>query len=283
MEVKSSEHGRDGCRDLVWTLPLMATRGRSGTVWHVPVILDYSHWAFDAFLPLTTRVAARRDPPILFHHSLYRATRHPMSDSDLPDDARLLFSPIRRKGRDPSTDAPAPADTSMSADDSYSPARPADTVGTVYVQVPHLPPAQKSKYRSIAEDLLAPGEEYPHENVERVVGQVEERHGTFLYVLYTDGIIHKVSRGTIELLKLAMHANFGDLESSVHHLNTYDAVYESWCSECRSGLSGINQITNYSLRFLLVHLGTLMGNWYRNTVSLWADGLLVVMTLSPIT
>ncbi|KAI0756774.1 SNF2 family N-terminal domain-containing protein [Daedaleopsis nitida] len=79
----------------------------------------------------------------------------------------------------------------MSADDSYSPMRPSGVV-QAYVQVPRLSPSRKTKYRSIAEDVLASDEEYPQENVERVVGQVADRRGTSLYVRYTDGVIHKV-------------------------------------------------------------------------------------------
>ena len=164
----------------------------TGARLHVPVLCtaateDASSLVFTTSL---RRVAARRASS--FGRHCPRSTMsEPTSD---PPDANMLFSPVRQRDSDRSSDAPAPGDTSWSADDS-SPraARVAPTNVLAHVEVPRLSNSQIAKYKSIADEELHSDEEYPQENVDRVVGDVQDGSNAFLYVRYKDGIIYKVS------------------------------------------------------------------------------------------
>ncbi|KAI0801048.1 hypothetical protein C8Q74DRAFT_1364698 [Fomes fomentarius] len=113
--------------------------------------------------------------------------------SSIPPDARTLFSPvpIREDGSEPNSDAPALQDTSLSVDDA-SPQLRVGALVADYVDVPRLSMSQRSKYRPVADQELKSDEEYPHEKVEQVVGDVTYGNEHFYYVRYADGIVHKV-------------------------------------------------------------------------------------------
>ncbi|KAI0778404.1 hypothetical protein BD413DRAFT_489884 [Trametes elegans] len=110
--------------------------------------------------------------------------------------AMLLFSPSRTIDREPSSDAFAPADTSVTtADELHSPHdldREPPRAVSVYVQVPTLSDDAKASYRSVAEDDLESGAEYSHEGLDRIVGKSQEGRIESFYVRNVDGVIHKV-------------------------------------------------------------------------------------------
>ena len=120
-----------------------------------------------------------------------------MSDppSDIAD-ARLLFSPD--PGREPSTDAPAPADSPLSTianspEGSPQPLPPV-SMPPLIVEVPALSRARRALYRSVAEDELDSDVEYSHDNIDGVVGETEYEGVRFMWVRYRSGIIHKVCK-----------------------------------------------------------------------------------------
>ncbi len=111
-----------------------------------------------------------------------------------PPDATLLFSPVRRE---PSSDPPVPADTSISADDD------SDNNTTLphfrrqnascYVSVPEPSGFQKTKYQSVTQRDIESDEEFGQEGAERIVGEREVGQHLYFYVLYEDGIVYRVS------------------------------------------------------------------------------------------
>ncbi len=112
-----------------------------------------------------------------------------------PPDVRTLFSPVptMEDGSEPDSDAPAPEDTSVSVNDNDAfPQLRVDALVADYVEVPRLSMSQRSKYRPVADRELKSDEEYPHEEVEQVVGDVTYGNEHFYYVRYADGIVHKV-------------------------------------------------------------------------------------------
>ncbi|KAI0375223.1 hypothetical protein BV20DRAFT_1110377 [Pilatotrama ljubarskyi] len=122
----------------------------------------------------------------------------PLSDHS---DVRLLFSPEPLKDREPSTDAPAPADSSLStADGSHSPEliNTLPNAGFVCVEVPALPSEHKGVYRSVAEDTLESDAEFSHDGIERIVGEAKEGRRSFFYVRYEDGTVYKVLARPLE-------------------------------------------------------------------------------------
>ncbi|RPD57040.1 hypothetical protein L227DRAFT_552450 [Lentinus tigrinus ALCF2SS1-6] len=112
----------------------------------------------------------------------------PSSD---PPDARALFSPARNAYRAASSDAPGPAETSVSTNDDIEPGA-GFRKHALYVELPTLSRSQKAKYRSVAEDTLHSDEEFAHEGIERVLGDVVEESLAYYYVRYNDGIVHKI-------------------------------------------------------------------------------------------
>ncbi|KAI0361386.1 hypothetical protein OH77DRAFT_1417635 [Trametes cingulata] len=118
-----------------------------------------------------------------------------------PSDARLLFSPERLVDREPSTDAPAPADSSLSTVDNSDSQEllvlvPKTT--SVCVEVPTLASNQKRLYRSVAEDVLGSDEEFSHDGIQRIVGESQEGKRSLYYVRYEDGTVHKVLARPLE-------------------------------------------------------------------------------------
>lgn len=116
----------------------------------------------------------------------------PSSD---PSDAKMLFSPVRRE---PSSDAPLPADTSVSTDEASDRATTLPQLHrqttSCYVSVPGLSDSQKAEYQPVAQRDLESDEEFGQEGAERVIGEWEVGRNKYFYVQHADGIIYKVSR-----------------------------------------------------------------------------------------
>ncbi|PIL31731.1 hypothetical protein GSI_06435 [Ganoderma sinense ZZ0214-1] len=109
-----------------------------------------------------------------------------------PPDARMLFSPLRRE---PSSDAPVPADTSVSADDSDNMptlSQPHPLTASCYVSVPEPSGFQKAEYQPVAQRDIESDEEFGQENAERIVGEWEVGKNLFFYVRYADGVVYRV-------------------------------------------------------------------------------------------
>lgn len=114
----------------------------------------------------------------------------PTSDAS---DAMHLFSPARMVDREPSTDAPAPGDTSMSSLDGSVKSKGSHTTPIFAgVHVPTLSRAQKARYRPVAEDELESDAEFSHDGLERIVADFQDGAESFYYVRYDDGVIYKV-------------------------------------------------------------------------------------------
>ncbi|CDO72994.1 hypothetical protein BN946_scf185007.g48 [Trametes cinnabarina] len=124
-----------------------------------------------------------------------------------PPDAPSLFAPIPPSDmdREPSTDAPAPRDSSLSSLSSAG-----ETVASgmqsippykqtlSHVEVPSLPASKKTLYRAVAEDILESDAEVSPEDLDEIVGEVEDGGRAFFYVRYKDGIIYKIPANVIE-------------------------------------------------------------------------------------
>ncbi len=114
----------------------------------------------------------------------------PTSDAS---DARRLFSPLRPADREPSTDAPAPGDTSMSSLDGSVKSKASHTT-TIFVgvHVPTLSRSQMARYRSVAEDELESDAEFSQDGLERIVAEFRNGAESFYYVRYDDGVVYQV-------------------------------------------------------------------------------------------
>ena len=112
-----------------------------------------------------------------------------------PPDVRALFSPVRNALREASSDAPGPADTPTPTNDGNEAGPILRKRTMAYVELPTLASVQKTKYRSVAEDTLHSDEEFAHQGVDRVLGEVQEGPTVNYYVRYHDGIVHKVNSG----------------------------------------------------------------------------------------
>ncbi|KAI9057725.1 hypothetical protein FKP32DRAFT_1597935 [Trametes sanguinea] len=140
-----------------------------------------------------------------------------------PADAALLFSPVSLPvpdsiDREPSTDAPAPADTPLSMTDDSG-----EHVGqslrppkqfAFHIDVPPLPASKKTLYRSVAEDSIDPDDEVAHEELVEIVGETKDQGRKFFYVRYLDGMIYKVPAGPIETRHRDLVQKYEDLQSS---------------------------------------------------------------------
>lgn len=107
-------------------------------------------------------------------------------------DARLLFSPPPE--REPSTDAPLPAETSMSADEALmsSPqALPDSATLRPFVEIPAFSPSQLAQYGPVSDIEFSSDLEY--EGAHHIVGEGRDGKKPHFYVRYTDGLIRQVS------------------------------------------------------------------------------------------
>ena len=117
----------------------------------------------------------------------------PSSD---PLGAAALFSPVRSAAREPSSDAPVPAESSMSAEDSDAsvPLKRMQGSDTAFsVVVPSLSSSQKAGYQPVAERDIQSDEEFGQEGAERIVGEAELGPNLYFYVRYNNGVIYSVS------------------------------------------------------------------------------------------
>ncbi|OSD03298.1 hypothetical protein PYCCODRAFT_1434714 [Trametes coccinea BRFM310] len=142
--------------------------------------------------------------------------------SDPADAGRLLSPvslPVADMDREPSTDAPAPADTSLSATDGSAAGSAGQSVWppkqlASYIEVPSLATSKKTLYRSVAEDNIESDAEVDHEELDQIVGVSKSRGRKFFYVRYADGTIYKVPAGPIEARHRNLVEKYEKLQSS---------------------------------------------------------------------
>ncbi|KAI0639630.1 hypothetical protein C8Q77DRAFT_1082196 [Trametes polyzona] len=125
--------------------------------------------------------------------------------SELPSDAsdaRNLFSPGLSLDREPSTDAPVPADTSISSVDgsrhSDKPSGSRTRLVFSGVEVPTLANAQKEVYRFVADEELESDFEFSHDGLERILDESREGDRLFFYVRYNSGDVYKIHAPALE-------------------------------------------------------------------------------------
>lgn len=141
--------------------------------------------------PHPSRVTARL-LPLLHRPGLLRPSSAMSEPPTDPPDARMLFSPLRRE---PSSDAPIPADTSISADDDSDnlTTLPHPPIASCYVSVPEPSGFQRAKYQPVAQRKIESDEEFGQEGAERIVGEWEAGKSVYFYVRYADGVVYRVS------------------------------------------------------------------------------------------